>query len=282
MLQIYSYIPYRKIKILYYLILLLLVLFLILNSKFNFGNNISLFITEQTQIKVKSDVFYDYKSPCECRKETIRLVEAGENNFNVVKISDAKEKFLYSLSSDKIKSNVFSCHLYNTLRRGPNQKIISFSLFGARNSFFYDRFITNMKDLKNLYPGWFIRINYDRTIDKSIICELECTKNENGEFYDNVDFCDADNIPKSPFNSSDVWSAFYMHPMMYRCLAVGDNFVDVFNSRDSDGIILQREVDAVAEWFKSGKFAHLMRGLYFFLNFKTNPLCFFFQTCLFI
>jgi hypothetical protein len=218
---------------------------------------------DQQKLIVKSNVYYDYTSPCDCRNETIRLVKTDENNFDVFKIFDDQETFLYSLPSEKLKLNRFSCNIYSTLRRGLNQKILSFSLFGVRNSFFYDKFITNMKDLDKLYPGWLLRITYDRSIDKSIICELECAKTENGQFYDNVDLCDADNIPKSAFNNSDVWSAFYMHPTMYRWLAIGDSFVEVFASRDSDGIILQREVDAVAEWFKSGKYAHLMRGLKF-------------------
>jgi hypothetical protein len=36
-----------------------------------------------------------------------------------------------------------------------------------------------MKNLNSLYPGWKIRISYDRSMDISMICELECVKNEN-------------------------------------------------------------------------------------------------------
>ena len=43
-------------------------------------------------------------------------------------------------------------------------------------------------------------------------------------------------------------------------LPVGDSLVDYFMSRDSDSLILEREVDAVNEWIKSNTLLHVMRG----------------------
>jgi hypothetical protein len=47
--------------------------------------------------------------------------------------------------------------------------------------------------------------------------------------------------------------------MKYRWLPAGDSFVDAMTSRDSDAFLIKREVDAVKEWFTSGKYGHIMR-----------------------
>ena len=52
--------------------------------------------------------------------------------------------------------------------------------------------------------------------------------------------------------------------MMWRWLPIGDSFVDVFNSRETDSFILQRELDSVQYWLKSNKTDHIMRGIYIF------------------
>ena len=58
----------------------------------------------------------------------------------------------------------------------------------------------------------------------------------------------------------NVWNASYMHAMMWRWLPIGDLFVDVFSSRDSDSEIIQREEHSVNAWLNSNKVAHIMRG----------------------
>ena len=46
----------------------------------------------------------------------------------------------------------------------------------------------------------------------------------------------------------------------WRWFPIGDHFVDVFLSRDTDSQIFQREVDAVKFWLYENKIAHIMRG----------------------
>ncbi len=128
-----------------------------------------------------------------------------------------------------------------------------------------------------MYPGWVMRVYLDSSIDHSLKCELECLKDENGSFLDNVDFCVIEKIPghqnsKLTYrswseilqsNSSELessWDAMYMHSMQWRWFPINDPFVDVFMSRDSDSIIIQREVDSVNAWLESDKVGHIMRG----------------------
>ena len=107
-------------------------------------------------------------------------------------------------------------------------------------------------------------------------CELECLKDSGGNLYDNVDFCDVEQIPRIPSNVSTLsvdhllnWNATYIHSSMWRYLAIGDSFVDAFMSRDLDMEIFDREIQAVNEWLDSDKAGHIMRGFStFFLNTK--------------
>ena len=58
-------------------------------------------------------------------------------------------------------------------------------------------------------------------------------------------------------------------------LPVGDSLVDYFMSRDSDSLILEREVDAVNEWIKSNTLLHVMRGEHqLFKNLRSSIDCF--------
>ena len=95
-----------------------------------------------------------------------------------------------------------------------------------------------------------------RSINKSIICDLEC--NEVG----NVDFCDVTSLQVDLIDDSRFLNASHVHASIWRNLALADDFIDVVSFRDSDSYILQREVDSVNDWLKSDKTAHIMRGLH--------------------
>lgn len=97
-------------------------------------------------------------------------------------------------------------------------------------------------------------------------------KDPDGNYYDNADFCDVENIPRIPDETisttlsinemfSASWNATYVHSSMYRYMAIGDLFVEAFVSRDLDMEIYQREVEAVNEWLRSDLAGHIMRGL---------------------
>jgi hypothetical protein len=166
---------------------------------------------------------------------------------------------MYNISVVEMQKSRFTCGMFDTLRRGKGLKIHAYSLFGKRKPFYYDKFINNSKNLDSIYPGWLMRVLHDDTIDRSIICEVECAKDDQGNFLDNVDFCDVTVMPENGLNTSLVWSANYMHPMKYRWLPIGDSFVDVTTSRDADGFLIEREAHAIKEWFNTGKYGHIMR-----------------------
>ena len=142
------------------------------------------------------------------------------------------------------------------LRRGPNQKIIGISLYGLDNRY-YDSIKLIAKRATKFYPDWIIRIYYDDTINFSIICDLECLQSD-GKFLDNIDFCYSNEIPNGLL--SNTWSANYMHKMTWRWLPIGDPFVNVFISRDSDSWFNERESEAVKTWLASEYLFHIMRG----------------------
>jgi hypothetical protein len=150
--------------------------------------------------------------------------------------------------------------MYNVLRRGKHQKVIGYSLYG-KNKFYYDKLKNLTKQINQFYPGWIMRVYYDDSIDQSIICEIECARKSdepNAELIDNVDFCNVNRL-RLKLNEDVEVNANYTHKMKWRWFPIGDSFVDIFSSRDSDSFILQREVDSVNVWLNSDKVGHIMR-----------------------
>jgi hypothetical protein len=161
--------------------------------------------------------FREFTSPCECRRndEKVHLTWQNDQSYSVKILTDTGElKKEYKLGKSFLETNFFSCSWYNSLRRGPNQKVISYSLYG-RNQFYY-RFIKNIAKMATiLYPEWTIRIHYDNSISTSAICEIECLKYSHADdddgregYLDNVDFCDVERLP---FDFATTWNASFMH-----------------------------------------------------------------------
>ena len=159
---------------------------------------------------------------------------------------------------EDIRKKMFTCDLFNTIRRGKGQKVVSYSLYGS-DPLYYSEIKTISKQVAKHYPGWIMRIYYDKSINQSIICDYECLKDEVTGKYTNI--CNINEIPFG--NPVKTWDAQYMHSMKWRFLPIGDPFVDMFISRDLDSWIIEREVAAVKEWFNSNTLFHVMRGLIF-------------------
>jgi hypothetical protein len=193
---------------------------------------IVIFLMLNYQVSKKD--FIELNSRCSCRKEKIIIYEFNKDHENT------------------------NCDLFNVLRRGYGQKIVSYSLYGTKELYYKElKYLSEL--VTKYYPTWTIRIYYDDTINSTVICEYECLKNEiTGNYVDNIDFC---NINEIPFGSpKSTWNAKFMHSMKWRFLPIGDPFVDMFMSRDLDGWIHDREVDAVKVWFNSSALFHVMRG----------------------
>lgn len=73
-----------------------------------------------------------------------------------------------------------------------------------------------------------MRVYHDNSIEKETKCELECIKNDSGEFIDNVDFCNVENMPpndnapekfllkdiETSIQNSHPWNAAFIHGMV--------------------------------------------------------------------
>ncbi|CAF1110485.1 unnamed protein product, partial [Brachionus calyciflorus] len=212
---------------------------------------------ENLEIKYESFPKNLFTPECTCHKN-LQLVK--KTKLYSVKYEDKS----YDFNPDNIN---FTCDVYRSLKRGPGQKIISYSLYGDHPRYF-ELIPELVKRIKQFYPGYIMRIYYDNSINKSIICDYECR-------FANMDFCNIHKIPVSIDDLKLVKNYNVMHSMMWRFLSIGDSFVDLFMSRDTDSLIHQREYDAVKEWIESDKPGHIMRGkrivaYNFFFNFFPN------------
>jgi hypothetical protein len=111
--------------------------------------------------------------------------------------------------------------------------IISYSLFGS-NPRYTDGAIANAKLMKEIYPGWDMRVYYDNSVPMEIIEQLKELQ---------VQLVDMTNSK--------------MNKMSWRFQAASD--AKRFCARDIDSRLSKREAAAVEEWVQSGKQFHVMR-----------------------
>ena len=201
------------------------------------------------------------KSECDCRLSEQIYFTQSSDPFVLDVRSSPNQHILYNISVHSIESAQFTCDLYHTFRRGQHLKVIGYSLYG--NKSIYYKFLPSLaRAIKKMYPGWIMRVYHDDSINTEVKCKVECLKDENNDnnLIDNAEFCNINKIAKKGVLTK-YWNANYMHAMKWRWLPIGDSFVDVFASRDTDSFIIQREVDAVNEWLTvSNKSGHIMRG----------------------
>ncbi|RNA04087.1 hypothetical protein BpHYR1_024455, partial [Brachionus plicatilis] len=181
-------------------------------------------------------------SSCECQKYEFKMKQTDQNKFSI---------FFNNKSYELNEQPVLACDLGKSLKRGPNQKIVAYSLYG-KNPRYYNLLQDLIVKVKEFYPDHVMRVYHDDTINKSIICQIECSNSH-------VDFCNIHRMPLSLKNSEKVMDLRYVHAMMWRFLSIGDSFVDLLMSRDIDSQLLQREVNSVQEWLGSGNIGHIMR-----------------------
>lgn len=150
-----------------------------------------------------------FSTECHCKNET-KIVLRKEDT--VYRVNYLKRNYLeksYTLTNEELEGTEFTCEHYNSFKRGKNQKIIGYALYGTgslkrisirilfqlklififyKGHLFYYNFVNLARTAKILYPGWLLRVYYDSTIDPWIKCKIEClTENENSEvLLDNV------------------------------------------------------------------------------------------------
>ena len=231
-------------------------------------NYLAIFYKKHTDLNESNKLFsIVFESNCECKKFKQIALNRYETHLAVVSIDKRKNsrKLLYNLTFDEFRELNLTCNLYDSFRRGKFQKILSYTLYG-RNYFYYDKLKDINKQIKQLYPEWSMRVYHDNSINDSIICQLKCLNSEKSNtLLDNVDFCNIQNdLRLKPMLIDSISNATLngdsVHAEMWRFFPIGDSFVDIFSSRDSDSYVLQREVDSVNVWLNSSKIAHIMRG----------------------
>ncbi|KAK3863482.1 hypothetical protein Pcinc_016151 [Petrolisthes cinctipes] len=153
------------------------------------------------------------------------------------------------LTSIKTTLGESTCSDSATLR-GANQSVVSYSLFGKFPSDYFRGAVKLANEIPKSYPGWSIRFYHDLNPNvsrhKAWLCDLACQHSQ-------LDLC---NVVKLTGGLGDIrWSI----ASVWRMGVIGDPLVGRYLNRDADSPILQREVDAVDDWLRSGKCFHIMR-----------------------
>ncbi len=212
--------------------------------------------------KIKSKL----ESLCECRHDESVCILS--NNKEPEKYTIFFEN-LKIIKSYKIKKNEFDfsnmvCDPYKTLRRGQNQKILSFYIYKKqiRKKDFQlkiDRIKKLMATAKKYFPEWTIRIYHNDDIDESIICELECfLNNETGRPFDNIDFCNIKNLPQESINLE------HLEAPLWRLLPIGDKFVEILLLTSDFNIYFDNNKHlAVKNSFSNNSILNIWKGKHF-------------------
>jgi hypothetical protein len=151
-------------------------------------------------------------------------------------------------------------------RRGSNQSVVSYSLFGHpdENDQVLKRYFSSIEAraarIRRYYPGWIMRVyhNLSTADELKYLCPLRCPGGgQHRELIEtNVDLCHVDSIRTDVINSALIQR---LNPRMWRFLVMLDPLVDRFMSRDVDSDIIPREVAAVRQWLQSNFTFHVMR-----------------------
>jgi hypothetical protein len=126
-------------------------------------------------------------------------------------------------------------------KNGTNLRVISFVLFHDRPSRFmsyYGGLIHNIRLIYTHLPGWVVRVYYDRSLNAML---------------DLVRALGAQTFPMT------VDEERPQRARLWRFLAVDDDNVEVFLSRDSDSRFTPREAILIREWIDSNKSVHMIR-----------------------
>ena len=117
------------------------------------------------------------------------------------------------------------------------KKVISFALWG-NNTLYTKGAIRNAVIAPDYYPGWTMRVYYDKTVPQWCVDELVKLN------------CEMVLMPAS----IDVLGMFWRFRPMF-----DDPTIERFIVRDCDSLFTAREVWAVDKWIESGKAFHIIR-----------------------
>lgn len=272
-------------------VILVIIIFLVLElyhlfrdtirNKFGYKSN-TIIIQEDTSLEIsKTTKVLKYLKPyCSCSdinefiaiEKKLDSSKPNESSYYVLAslvqlannesfLDETKKRVVLNESLVELKREKSTCDLYNVLKRGKNQRVIAYSLYGT-NKIYYERLELVLQQIRVKYTNYTARVYYDKTVNETLRCYFEC------KYRDVVDFCDVNHFSTSVSGQLGVDDSTavvyddlsYMHKMMWRFTPIGDSFLDVFMSRDTDSFFIDRELDSVKEWLGSNNIAHIMRG----------------------
>jgi len=154
---------------------------------------------QKIQIKLSKDnenikIYHNilFKPKCNCLNYSIGL-KLEKNKYKISKIynNSTGQILLYEIAKDDLESSYLTCDKFNSLKRGPFQKIISYALYGKKQKF-YKNIEKIIESASTYFPDWSIRIYYDSSIHEQTICKFEC--HENVKKIKKVDFCNVEDL----------------------------------------------------------------------------------------
>ncbi|XP_053209194.1 uncharacterized protein LOC128393093 [Panonychus citri] len=171
----------------------------------------------------------------------------SEDNFNFQREIDLLEK---CQSSDYTRfwtsPNRYFTFLPINILPVSNKKIVSFSLYGGA-----DRYLRNVVKIirryKKLLPDWIPRFWLGSDVPFLMINRLVYEQAEVIIVHQNQP--KLSNLTRSPGYQGMFWRFF----------VADDQHVERYIVRDSDSMLIQREVDAMNQWIKEDTMFHVMR-----------------------
>lgn len=167
----------------------------------------------------------------------------------------------------QIKVNYQWCSA-ESVQREPNQRIVSFSVFGKadKTGMKYFKFLReNAVKINQFLPGWVMRLHHNidvETPEHKLLCEVYCS-------YSWVDLCDVSSLWRTlskrrknknfdlrPVTGEQV---FNLNRRIWRFLPLLDPQAYTVLTRDSDALISHREAAAIQQWLNSNYTFHVMR-----------------------
>ncbi|KAK7078791.1 hypothetical protein SK128_005990 [Halocaridina rubra] len=150
------------------------------------------------------------------------------------------------------------CSDYST-QRGGGQNVVSYTFYTEgyvnTSSLHFKKYLLYLKDravdIPQKYPGWLMRVYHNTPEDDvegiQFMCNMYCD-------FPQVDMCHIQRLPELG-NLSQRGAV----GRTWRFAVLGDPTVSAFMCRDSDSLIIEREMAAVNQWLSSGKSFHVMR-----------------------
>lgn len=121
--------------------------------------------------------------------------------------------------------------------------VLAYSLYG-RNTKYTEGMVATAKQVRDIYPGWEVRVYHDRKVPEHILRELA-----------DMNHVRLVNVPKD----LPEWVSRTVNPASWRFLVASDHRVEAFGIRDADSQPNEREKAAVDEWLQSKTPFHIMR-----------------------